>query len=299
MVYNSLFPEGSFNYLKEEVFREDFPEMLAINGVIMPLDFSAGPLAEYITFQLLTQQGTAAVFANCGHDLPAVNAFMTTRRAEIYRVGDQFSYCEDTLAKSISLGMNLDTSLGLVAREIVERQMDLIGLRGYEGLELYGLYNQPNATAYIVPADGSGGSTLFADKTPTQIYRDLTNFLNSISEATLDIFRPDELHLPVQEYNIINTQFFDGTAMTTIREQLERIYPGLIVRSVPILAQLGVGGVPRMFAYMRRHFAFNIPQMPVFKRPEYCRMTWTIPVVGKVSSVTTMKPMAQVFADFT
>ena len=55
-------------------------------------------------------------------------------------------------------------------------------MNGVEGLENYGILNQPNLPAAIVAKQGAGNSSLWSQKTGQEIYEDIVDMMSDMAE---------------------------------------------------------------------------------------------------------------------
>lgn len=305
MPVNPLFLRQQLEYVQNTVVEQDFPERLIISGDFIPVSYELPAGAETYSYRIMTAVGEAAILANGADDIPLVSAFVEKRTGEIKTIVDAYSYTVEDIEAAQFANMNLDASMGTIAREVMEAKADQLGYDGDSNHNLLGLLNHPNVPSGTVLADGNsnGGtnSTRWIHKTASQIYRDLSSFGRSPRTATNGVEFFDTIALPEDQYNIIaETPYPDtSTGNTTILSfflQTQSANPKGVKRilSVPYLAGKGAGGTDLMIGLRKQeskvkfHMVMDFSQEAVQVR----NFNYVVPCRMRTGSVQVTKPMA-------
>lgn len=300
---NSIFVRQQLEYVQNEVVKQDFPEMMLISGQIVPISPELPAGAQTYSYRLLTAVGSAKILSNGADDLPEVSNFMERRIGYVRTLANQYSFTWEDMIHAEYANMNLDTSLAITAREIMEREADLLGYDGSSEFNLLGLINHPNVPTYTVTNDGNsnGGSssTRWIHKTNAQIYRDLTQFARETKVQTKYSESPDVIALPSTQYDLIATTVYGTDSDRTILQiflEAQRISKGGVqdVIPVPYLEGKGAGGTDLMMSFRRRadkvkyHIAQDFTQHVTDKDG----LRYTTPCTMRVGGVQCLKPFS-------
>ncbi len=304
---NSLFLRQQLEYLTKKIVETSYPELLFASGRLCPFSYEGGN-NETIAYTLFTKEGETAILANGATDIPTVSAYVEKRFAEIYTIANKFEYTLFDYDHAQEVGMNINARLGQAAREVMERDLDLIGYQGRVGARLLGLLNQPNVPLFVIPNDGNsnGGvnSTLFRHKTAEQIYRDLVNFVSSIRIDTNGVEVANKLLLTVEDYEIITALPFPnnsaaGKTVLTFFLETQRASGGINeVISVPFLRTRGTNGMMVAYRDQDTKLEFFMPREISLLPMEYANLTYSYPLCCRVGGVVVYKPMSMKYANF-
>jgi hypothetical protein len=260
--------------------------------------------AETYSYNLMTFVGSAAIIANGADDIPSVNAYVEKRIGFIRTIANKYSYTLDDIEHAQFAGINLDTQMGTGAREVMERQVDLLAYTGDSTHMLQGFINYPNVPTWTVPNNGNsnGGtnSTQWIHKTAEQIFTDLTSFSSSMRIATHGTFSPQAIALPQQHFELINSLVYPSGTDSTVLDMFlktQRATPAGVqtIFPMPYLAGRFTGGANGMIGYRKRsdyvklHIPLDFQQLPQQQKDlSYdivCRMKFGGVQVNKVLSM--------------
>jgi hypothetical protein len=293
MPVSPLFLRQQLEYVQNTVVEQDFPERIVVSGELVPVSSELPAAAETYSYRIMTAVGEAAILANGAEDIPMVTAFVEKRTGEIKTIVDGYEYTIEDIEAAEFANMNLDTSMAVIAREVMEAKADQLGYDGDSSHNLLGLLNHPNVPSGTVAADGNqnGGtnSTRWIHKTAAQIYRDLSQFGRSARTATNGVEFFDTIALPEDQYNILaETPYPDtSTGNTTILSfyldtQSKNPKGVRRIMSVPYLTGKGAGSTDLMLGLRKQEskikyhipmdFTQEAPQQRDLKIRVVCRM---------------------------
>ncbi len=176
---------------------------------------------------------------------------------------------------------------------------------GDSDLGFTGLVNSAAVTPSNVAADGTGSSSLWANKTPAQILRDVNDMLNAAWQATGFAVVPSKLLLPPLKFAYINGQLVSSAAdksiLTYLKENsLTMAQNGrpLDIQPVKWLTGRGAGGTDRMVAYTQREDLIRFPMVPLQRTPlEYRDLRQLVTYFGRLGVTEFVYPETVAYRD--
>jgi hypothetical protein len=268
---------------------------------LIPVDTSAPEWISSVTYFSMDGVGQAQWFSGKAHDMPNVDLSREKFETGVHMAGIGYGYDLEEIGKAMLLGMNLTNDKANLARRISEEKIEAVAFAGDTQKGLTGIANSSTPTATQAPADGTGSSRAFADKTPDQILRDINTELLGGFTATLGAIVADTILMPYSVLLPLSTRRIDSVNQTTILEWIEKnnIYTrttggALTIRGVfGHLDTVGTGGSKRMVAYRRSPdvLKMHIP-MPVRFFPAWQTgpMRFDVPGVFRLGGVDIKQP---------
>ncbi|MBW4460444.1 MAG: DUF2184 domain-containing protein [Nodosilinea sp. WJT8-NPBG4] len=264
---SSLFLRDQLKYVQTQVVEQDFPERLMASGAILPVSSEIPIGARTYSYKLLTYVGEAKILANGGDDIPMVDLNAEERVGYVRTIADGYSYTLDDLESAQYARTNLDASMAIAARDVIEAKLDFIGYDGDTANNLLGFLNHPNVPTATVLNDGTASGTTWASKTPDKIYRDLVNFASATKVATNMVEIPENIGLPVAQFEQISSTPMQTGSDTTILEMFLRTQRASRagvqnVMPLPYLAGKGTGGTDLMISWRKRadKIKYHVPR---------------------------------------
>ena len=123
-------------------------------------------------------------------------------------------------------------------------------MKGVEGLENYGILNQPNLPVAITAANGAGGTPQWSTKTGAEIYKDIVAMMSDMASRTgglVDMTTRYKLVIGASVYPYLAQQNSLGTE--TVLGMIKRSFPNLEVVVAPEYDDdyvPGTGGVQKV-----------------------------------------------------
>lgn len=202
--------------IKAKTYDVKYPELTATKAI--PVESSAGAGAETIAYYQYDTSGFAKIISNYATDLPRVDLTGKKFTASIKSIGESYGYSLQDVRASIMAGKSLEQRKANAARRANDTLVNKIAYFGDEEHGIVGLFNHPNISTYVLPADGTGASTKFEDKTPDQVLRDLNGMVKSMLELTKNVEVPDTLMLSPSLHAYLNSTPRSSVSDTTILE---------------------------------------------------------------------------------
>ncbi len=284
--------------VKSKTYDKKYPELKM--RTFVPVDSSAGEGANTIKYFQYDMVGVAKIVESYAKDFPRVNVRKKEFRAPVKSLGDSYGYSVQDIREARMQGSSLEQREANAARRAIMQKEDDILAFGDADSGLLGLFNHPNVPETILPADGTGSSRLWADKTPDQIIRDLNLIANTIVETTNGVETPNSIILPIEKYTFIASTPRSNDSDTTILEFFLKTNP--FIQSVDHYYKLkgaGDSGTDRMFCYKRDPDALTA-EIPVdFEQfpPQEKGMEFVVYCHERIGGVIMYYPLSAAFAD--
>ena len=209
----TMFFQRELEYVKSSTYDVVRAPLRAFD--LIPVSTDAGAGAESIVYSQFDMTGIAKVIANYADDLPRADVKGKQFVSQVRSIGNSYGYSVQEIRAAQMAGRSLEQRKANAATRAQRETWNRIAFYGDEEHGLQGWLTNTNIPADAVADDGEGGSTLWADKTSTQILRDMNDLVNGIVERTNGAEQPDTLLLPIDRYTkIVSTRADSGTDTT-------------------------------------------------------------------------------------
>ena len=209
-----VFFEREIEHVKSQTFDVQYPTLKALQ--LLPMNDSAGPGADSITYEQFDKVGMAKIIADYADDLPRVDIKGKKFTTPVESLGDAYGYSLQEVRSAALAGRALQTMRADSARRAMAQEEHRILMFGDSTTGLPGFLSNANVPSVAVPADGAGGATTFASKSADQILRDMNSLVNGIVDLTNGVEMPNTLLLPISQHSLIASTPRSATSDTTI-----------------------------------------------------------------------------------
>ncbi len=288
----NAFFQRELEHIIPELFETDFARINARN--IFPMDRSAGPAAETITYRQFTKTGIAKIISDYANDIPLANVFGEEFTASVRSAAIAVKWSIQEIRAAARTGRPLDRQQAEAAREALLRLENDIAFNGDASHNLVGLFTDPNIPTATAP-NGGGGFPQWSTKTAAEILLDMNNVANQISEVTLEVEAPDTILLPTEQFNLVaSTNVGTGTDTTILRYFLNNNPYIREVMSVRELDGAGTGGVDVIVAYARNpsKLRMNVPLDVEQLAPQEQDLCIKVPYHMRIGGLQVIKPLS-------
>jgi len=248
------FMQQQATYIEPQVYETQYPDIQYPD--LVPVDTSGNEWAKSKTFYSSDKVGQAQWFHHMANDMPFADIVRTKFEQGLEMAGIGYYYTLEELGVAMQIpGMNLTAERGDAARRAYEEFMERIAFTGDSTKGWTGLVNDAVVTAGNAPADGTGTSSLWANKTGDLMARDINLVLTGIYTGTNTVEMADTLLLPIAQFTrLANTRIGDTPMNAMGWIQQYNTYTAvtgqqLTIRAVRGLETAGAGGTARMVAY--------------------------------------------------
>ena len=216
----SAFFLRQLEFIMPEVYEVEHIELKA--RTLLPIDSRAPAGTRTITWRIWDRVGLARLISDYSRELPKVALYGREQSVKVRDIGVAYSYSIMEIKSAQLTNISLDMEYALAARRAAEELLSKIAWNGDSATGLQGLLTYPGIPEYTVPADGTGSSKKWTDKTPTQILRDLAGLTSAIRVPTKTREVPDTLVLPLAAYDYIaQTPYSTLSDKTILRYYLD------------------------------------------------------------------------------
>jgi len=293
----SVFFLRQLEHIQTKFLEVEYPDFKARE--ILPIDTDADPADNRITYRMYDKQGAMSVLRDYGRDFKRVDVSGREYTSMVESIGGAIGYSVQEIRAARKTGFPLDQRKMMTAREAYLRKENRLALFGDSDLGMVGFLNHPNATEVMLPADGNGGLTTWASKSPEQILRDLHQMVNTVVELTNEVERPDTLLLTVKAFTKVSTTKL-GIEAETVLSFFKKTTP--YIKEVATLVELkgaGQGGADRAVVYKRDplKLAMQVPQDFEMFPPQERGLEFEVPCHGRFGGVIVYKPLSILYAD--
>ena len=288
-------------HIETEVYRVKYPHIQYQD--LVPVDTTAHPYAEQITYFSQDGVGAADFLATYGNDFPLVDTTRTKHDVRVENLGIGYRFNHFEIHTAMMLGRNLSADDAVIARRVAEEKIDAIALNGQSDMGWDGLLNASAVTAANAAEGAKGGNSaekrLWANKTGPEIAKDVNDALSGIHVDSLQVELADTILLPVAMRDLIaSRQFNQGTDTSVLKWiMLNNVYTAqtgrpLQIRTVRGLEDAGSGRVSRMIAYAQdpQVLKLHLPMPLMFFPPQQQYMTYFVMGVFRLGGLEIRRP---------
>lgn len=262
---------------------------------------SLNPGAETYTWRRYDSRGQAKIMSNYASASPRANVNGVEASSKVKSVRASYGYNIQEIRAAAMHNLPLDPMEAMAARRAIDETLNTIGLLGDAEHNLVGLFNQPSAQDYTVPADGTAASALWSAKTADQILRDMFGICNMIPENTHEIENPKRLLMSYSRLRFISQKKVStaGDGTMSVLDYFKSKMPQVEVRGALYLDTAGDASTQRMMAYdpnpINQEWLVPIPfeTFPV----ERNKMEYTTECHARVGGVVCRYPLSMAYGD--
>lgn len=243
----SVFFARQLEKIDEKLYDVKYAKLEATELVaVKPMD----PGAESYTYRQHDRRGVAVIASSYQTGSPRADVSGAEFTSYLRSIRISFGISVQEIRNAIFAKTDLESYKAMAARRGIAEKLNSIGLLGSAEHGLIGLFNQPNAGIYTVPADGTGASALWSTKTADLILRDLYGLVDKISTDTLEVESAKRVLLPYSRFRLIGSKRLGtGDGLLNVLQAFQAARPGVEVRGALYLETAGAGGTARMVAY--------------------------------------------------
>lgn len=299
------FVQNQAMVINSQVYETKYPDYNYARFV--SVDTSAPEWSAGVLTYISDTSGLAKWQSGYAKDIPLADVNMTSTQMVFHMAAIGYQYNVEEIGVAQFMGMPLQNRRAFAARRAYEQFMWRLVWSGNTEKNIPGLSNAPGVTAGLFPADGSGASVLWSNKTPAQIVRDINSLLTGIWTGTIEIELADTLAMPVELYTYIAQTPYSDNTMETILSFIQRSNVYTIQTGQPLnitasraLRSVGAGGTGRVMAYK------NDPSVVKLHLPMPFRfltavqdgpLNFAVPGIFRTGGVEVLAPAAMRYGD--
>lgn len=292
--YGNLFFGSQLEYIQAQIYEYQYAPLKAFE--LIPINYNIPAGAKFVSATGYQSVGRARIINNYADDLPEASVLGQKLTNPVISLGCSYRYSYDDIRSAQYGNVPLSSALGISARKANDQLVNDLAINGSVDSGLLGWLNNPNIPSNAVPADGVGASTLWVNKTPDQILRDMNLIVNGIVVNTNDVERPDSLALPLEQYTYIASTPRSANSDTTILDYFKMNNPYVKnVYSMQNLAGAGPAGVDIMIAFTKDPTKFEMQIAMPFTQygPQERNLEFIINCESRFGGVQVYLPLSQ------
>lgn len=293
------------SHIEPQVYRVQYPDV--DYAALVPVDTAASPWVKSVTYFSMDKRGAAQWISGNGKDVPVVGLDTEKFETGVYTAGIGYNFGFEEVNQARLLGIPLESEKAMAARRASEEFIYRVATAGDTEKGFDGIFNYTGVPAVTVAADGTGSSTLWADKTPDQILRDVNDLLAGVYTATNTVQLADTLLLPHERWNSIASKRLTDTNMTILEFlRQNNVYTAQTGRGLTIRGLRGLdnptGASPasaRMIAYRRdpQVLKLHLPMPHMFLPVQIEGLQFTVPGAFRLGGLDVRLPKEVRYGD--
>ena len=293
----SAFFTRELEYVKSRTYDAKLARLKGLE--LIPISTEAGTGVTEITYRRYRGVGVAKIIADYAKDFPRVDVYGEEATVKVKGIGDSYGYSIPEIRASQRTGKNLDMRRAMTARRAHEEMQNKMALKSDPILGTNGLLDYPGISEVALPADGTGSSKAWKDKSVDQIIRDINYMVDGVMNPTSGREAPDTLLLPIAQYNDLANRRLPETDKTLMYYILENNPHIKRIEWLLELKGMGAGGADRALVGTldEEHITLEIPQPFEQFEAQHEGMEYTIPCHSECAGTIIYYPLAFAFAD--
>lgn len=302
------FLERQLTETMAEVFETLYPELVMIEGGVIPIDTSVSEGANF--FEYIMMDGTTLaqfVTSYAGDDMPMVSISAARHATPIHTIQAGFEYSYQDMRAAVFANVPLTSELGDLCRRGHMEKHNRVALWGSKKRKLDGFVNHKNVPELApLPDPDLAGETRWAVKNPILVAQDIANMIARVRKTTKRTHRVTHLAMGTETFEVLQGRPMSvstaaGIALNSesVMSWLQKVHPSVTFVDVPELmadesegnldsnvAIAYQGGDKRIVSYvMPMDFTMHEPQWRGLKAQVPCEsrsggVVWRYPLSG-------------------
>jgi len=172
--------------------------------------------------------GMAELISNPADDLPRADVLAHETSVHVRQFGDAYGYSVQDLEQAAFARVSLSARKGIAAKRGIDIKLNKLAWNGDAKGGIVGFIDNENMSEYTLAADGTGAATTFESKTAVQMYRDVSNIIESIAINTGEVEKANTVIFAPKPYRALATTLYtttNGQTTDTVLQMLQSHYP--------------------------------------------------------------------------
>lgn len=287
--------QRQLEYIEKTLYNVQYPLLRARE--VIPVSYEIPTGAETFTYRQYDKVGQAKIINAYGSDFNRVDIKGKEFTGNIKSLGDSYAYNVQEVRNAQLTGLNLEAGRAEAAQRAAMELENDIAFNGDAAYNLGGFLSNVNVPNASVAADGNLNSTLWVDKTPDQIIRDVSDAIQDMIGDTKRIESPNVLLLPPRQHAMISTMPRSSTSDTTILEFMLEKFKAVGIQAIEFLNELegsGTGSTDQFVIYRRDPMKLKlmVPQDFESFPPQVQGLEFQIPCHMRTGGVVIYYPLS-------
>jgi hypothetical protein len=218
----SMFFTRELEHVKSKTYDMRYPDLSYAR--LLPIDTSAGPGADSITYEQYDAVGVMKIIANYSDDLPRSDVFGREFTIAVKSIAGAYGYNVQEIRSALKAGKPLNTRKAAAVRKAYEVMCNNIAFFADGTAEWGGmrgiLYASGTTKAAATTGDWLNGTT-----TPAQILTDIENALAAVDTLTNGVESINTCVLPKNHLAHLSTTPRTDNSDLTVLDWIKKAYP--------------------------------------------------------------------------
>lgn len=285
-------------HVMTEVYEEPFPDLRLASGEILDIDTSVPEGAE--TFRYYMFSGTSVARFSSAYSngtSPGTSISAAVVLGNVEPMENHYEYTMRDARNAAHAGVPLERMFATAAKRAHEELANETGLWGREDIGIPGFVTHPNITITQAPADGTGGSSAWEDKSIDLILRDIRLLIDTAGEVSFGMRETTDVALPRAAERLLTTlRLGAGDGTLTVMAFIRQTYPGVTFHRLDELAASRSRGnlaTDSAIAWVRNRENLRMVVPMQFKQypPQVKDLKVRIPCESSIGGVIAKEPM--------
>lgn len=257
------------------------------------------PGAEQYTYRQFDGVAVAEICSNYSTSSPRADVQGQEFTSRVRGVRNSYAYNVQEIRAAAHANLPLEPMRAAVARRGINECINRTALLGSAAHGIIGLFNQPNAQSFTVPAVGSGGLKTWASKSAAQILDDLFGIVDQVPTATNEVEHVKRLLLPYPRLRYISRLKIDAVSPITVLQFFRENRPEVEVRGALFLTTAGALGAARMVGYnpARENVELLLPIPFESFPPQLNGLEYKVENHARMGGVVCRYPLTMIYGD--
>lgn len=290
----SLFFSRQLEQIKARTFEVKYPELKF--DMAIPIDTSADPGVEVITYRQFDEYGEAIMTGNNAQDARPSGVKAKEFSNKVYGFETFYEYTTQDIRRAQYTNTDLEMKQASAAKRAMRRAFDYFAFFGNAQVGAKGLLNHASVPLVTLPNTGP-----FAGLSAQQKLDNLNALVSSIPEATQSIHHPDTL--------LLDTATFEDLSQTNVGLDNQKSVLRSFLENNPYIKNIdqctrcnnagATASFHRILCYKRDPEILQLPLPLDFSplAPQAQGTKWTITAEGRIGVLNVHYPKAIAHAD--
>ncbi len=297
---------GQGRNIEAQVYATRYPSFEYAS--VLPVVTEGNAWAIGTQFMTMDMAGEAKFLSGAAADMPFNQVTRGTASHDFAMIGSGWEWNLEEINQASLYGVSLNADKAVSATRSIERLLYDIAMKGSTEKGWSGFVNQGDVTTTNAPGTGTGSSTYFKDKTPSQVLADLNGLLSGIARSTNEVEYANTIALPPEVFDLLASTYVsdDASAPTILaRFQQNNVYTAatgqpIQIKRVRDLSTAASDGSGRVVAYRNERdvLRFHLP-MPRMVLPvrQKSIMGFETGIIARTGGVEVRLPGAMAYLD--
>jgi hypothetical protein len=193
-----------------------YPELIAANGEVLPIDSSVDPADIVWEYYLIDSIGYAAWIDESGQLMPTSAIKMRRFTGRMAEMGHAYEINDFDLERAAKANVPISAMKGKIAKRVHDDKTNYTWLFGDASRQLVGVCNHPNINVSLAAQNAGNTSRLPVNKSNDEIQADIAALIDLVPRVTLRAKYVAKVFVTLDFVQLCRNRFIAATASGTI-----------------------------------------------------------------------------------